>query len=147
MYTNLMTIAERTSDWHRSPIIIHQIGGMYYIAEFVTVDQLDFFAQTLGFTYTETDRKETEHCGTLISYRLSHQIITGINDCLFWNLNQLPEGAKPIKALSNGSIVTCYFTNDGKTIRIYRPNPNAKDVYKPLNLDDHLAHRRIYGSY
>lgn len=98
MYTNLMTTVERTFDWHRSPIIIHKLEGLYYIAEFATVEQL-------------------------------------------------PEGAKPIKALSNGSIVTCYFINDGKTIWIYRPNPNAHDVYKPMDLSDHLAHRRIYGSY
>lgn len=35
-------------------------------------------------------------------------------------------------------IVDCYFLNDGETIHIYRPNPNAKEVYKPLSLKDHI---------
>ena len=79
-------------------------------------------------------------------YSMSHKI----NDFCgggFWKLSDLPEGAKPFKALSNGSIVTCYFLNDGKEITIYRPNPNAKEVYQPLELKEHIAHRKIYGTY
>ena len=75
-----------------------------------------------------------EH-GEYIEYRLSHSIDDNNS---FMKLSDIPNGAKPFKALSNGSIVDCYFLNDGKTIHIYRPNPNAKNVYKPLDTKDHI---------
>ena len=145
--TNMLTIVEKTSDrWHRSHIIIRSLFGSWIVAEFDSVEQLDFFAQTLGFTYEAVEWRDTEDCGIYREYRLSHVIDQGTGGG-FWSLGDLPEGVKPIKALSNGHIVTCYYTNNGETIRFYRPNPNAHQVYHPLPLEDHLAHRRIYGSY
>ena len=145
--TNRLTIVERTHErFHRSPIIIRDVEGRWIVAEFESVEQLDFFAQTLGFTYTAESWREAEHCGIWREHTLSHRIEKG-GFGGFWSLEEVPEGAKPIKALSNGSIVTCYFTNDGETIRFYRPNPNAHAVYHPLSVEDHIAHRRIYGLY
>ena len=146
MTYNRMTIVERTGDRHRSHIIIHDSVGMFYVAEFDSIDQLDFFAKTVGFTYTEVSRRETERYGTFQECVLDRQIDNRCNGG-FFSLDQIPESAKPIKALSNGSIVTCYFTNDGEQIRFYRPNPNAKQVYHPLCIDDHIAHVRTYGLY
>lgn len=148
MYKNRLTIVDNTnSQYHRSPIIIRYNSDCnYWIgAEFETIEQLDFFAQTLGFTYTLEKEEPSELYGTYREYTLSHLINFRENG--FWKLKDLPQGAKPIKALSNGSIVTCYFTNDGNTITIHRPNPNAKEVYKPLPIDQHIAHKQIYGSY
>lgn len=143
--TNRLTIVERTDSFcHRSPIIIHSLEGMFITAEFENVEQLDFFAQTVGFTYIADFWKDTVKCGIWREYKLSHKIE---QNKLFWRLDDLPTGAKPIKALCNGSIVTCYYTNDGETIRFYRPNPNAKNIFHPLSIEDHIAHRRIYGSY
>lgn len=62
-------------------------------------------------------------------------------------MSDIPENAKPFKALSNRSIVTCYFLNNGKEITIYRPNPNAKDIFIPLETKEHIAHQRMYGIY
>ena len=147
MKTNRMTIVEKTHErLHRSPIIIRDTDSLYICAEFDSVEQLDFLAQTVGFTYTAESWMDTEYCGIWREYRLSHRIERDYFGG-FWSLDEIPEGAKPIKALSNGSIVTCYFTNDGETIRFYRPNPNAKQVYHPLTVEEHIAHRRIYGSY
>ena len=145
--TNRMTIVERIdSQCYRSPIIIRENDGRWILAEFTTVEQLDLFAKTLGFTYAAECYLATEKNGIIREYRLSHKIDKG--GCGgFWKLEDLPDGAKPIKALSNGHIVTCYFTNDGETIRFYRPNPNAHDIYKPLSIEEHIAHQRIYGSY
>ena len=145
--TNKMTIAERTHiDWHRSHIIIRELDAQWYLAEFDSVAQLDFFAQTLGISYEQTGSRETKDCGFVREYRLSHKLTTPI-DGYFWNKEDLPAGARPIKALSNGSIVTCYFLNDGDTVTIYRPNPNAADVYDPMNISQHVAHCQVYGSY
>lgn len=55
--------------------------------------------------------------------------------------------AKKFKCLSNGSIVDGYFTNDGKRIRIYRCNPNARDFYKPLSTEEHIAFQRKHGTF
>ena len=37
--------------------------------------------------------------------------------------------------------------NDGEIIRIYRPNPNYKEVYQPLPLTQHIAHIKLHGTY
>ena len=55
--------------------------------------------------------------------------------------------AKKIKALSNGSIVDCLFINDGKRVKFYRCNPNAKDFYKPLSLERHIKFQQSKGVY
>lgn len=145
--TNRITFVERTdSEWHRSPIIIHRADGTsYYLAEFETAEQLDFFAQTLGFTYIAESWRDNERCGIWREYKTSHRIID--SGMYFWTFDEIPSTAKPIKALSNGSIVTCYYVNDGKTITIYRPNPNAKAIYHPLCIDQHIAHTKVYGKY
>ena len=141
-----ITTVEEVNEHHRSNIIIH--NPMYYFAEFYSMDQLQFFADMLGFTFELVETKdnflgkENKWC----MYSISHKI----NDVCgggFWKLSDLPKGVKPFKALSNGSIVTCYFLNDGEEITIYRPNPNAKEVYKPLEIKEHIAHRNIYGTY
>lgn len=142
---NFISMLDGIDDrYHRSHIIIHV--GNHYFAEFDTIDQLEFFAKTLGFNYEMVEERlwrDTEMIWR--KYSMSHEINN--NNGYFWKLADIPENAKPIKALSNGSIVTCYFVNDGKTINFYRPNPNAKEVYKPLSIDDYIAHRRIYGLY
>lgn len=137
-------MVDKTSEKHRSNIIIHN-GGNYF-AEFRTVDQLDFFARSLGFSYTFREEKHFEETGTIRFYDMD-RVISNSFDGGFWKVSELPEGAKPIKALSNGSIVTCYYTNDGRTITMYRPNPNSREGYKPLPIYDHVTHTSIYGSY
>ena len=145
--TNRLTMVDNTcAQYHRSHIIIHSLDGHWIDAEFETVEQLDFFAQTLGFTYEAVKWEESERFGIYREYRLSH-ILDMKSHKSIWSLEEVPEGAKPIKALCNGSIVTCYFTNDGETIRFYRPNPNAKNIYHPLSIENHIAHKKIYGSY
>lgn len=130
--------------YHRSPIIIH-VGNSYF-AEFETIDQLEFFAKTLGFGYEMVEERPWLDTNMIYrKYSMTHEI--NRDNPYFWKLTDIPENAKPIKALSNGKIVTCYFVNDGKAINFYRPNPNAKDVHKPLSIDDHIVHRRIYGLY
>lgn len=65
----------------------------------------------------------------------------------FWKLDEIPKNAKKIKALSNGHIVDCYYTKINNTITLYRPNPNAKEIYKPLSIEDHIAYKKIYGTF
>ena len=129
-------------DYHRSRWIIRK--DFWYFAEFDDEEQLRFFAQTLGFTYKLRMEKPWTFGGEYREYDMDKMIEDHYS---FWHLSDLPEGAKPIKALSNGSIVTCYYVTEGDRIKFYRPNPNAKEVYHPLDVGDHIAHLRIYGCY
>lgn len=142
-----LTIAERThSQYHRKKAIIRHkaTGNTWIFAEFDKKEQLDFFAKTLGFEYEKIGESCSEIVGVCETFRLNRKI----NDHkYFWKMEELPDGARPIKALCNGSIVDCYFVNDGETIDIFRPNPNAKDIYHPLSVEEHIQHRTVYGSY
>ena len=53
---------------------------------------------------------------------------------LFWRSVDIPKNAKDFIGLCNGSYVKCYYItrNDGSRL-IYKPNPNAKSVYKPYD--------------
>lgn len=140
-----VTYCKSTGSYHRSHWIIHD-GQNHYFAEFDDEHQLKFFADTLGFSYTLLEYKEYEGHDPIYFFDMSQDIVEPVEGG-FWSLNELPFGVKPIKALSNGSIVTCYYRNAKSFIEFYRPNPNATAVYHPLSIDDHIAHRRIYGLY
>lgn len=65
-----------------------------------------------------------------------------IHDVYFWHKAEVPVHAEPFIGLENGNYVTLYaIRGDNETI-IYRPNSNAKEVYRPL---DYAACSRIYG--
>ena len=55
--------------------------------------------------------------------------------------------ATRFKCHSNGSIVDGYFLNENGRIKIYRCNPNAKDFYHPLPLEEHIAFCKANGDY
>lgn len=145
LYPNCyLSTIEKTLEQHRSHFIIHL--NNFYFAEFETGAQFDFFAQTVGLVQMEKiEERELINDNIYRAFRLN----CSIDDTKsFWTLAEVPEGAKPIKALSNGSIVTCYYINDGETLHFYRPNPNApRSIYNPLPLNDHLSHVRVYGLY
>ena len=147
MYQNYISTLDKIDEqYHRSHVILHR-DSQWHFGDFDNMEQLQVLADTLGFTF-----ELVEECawfngnGTYRKYSMSHKLDSSFSGG-FWKREDVPADAKPIKALSNGSIVTCYFTNDGETIRIYRPNPNAKDVYKPLSTELHIAHVKIYGCY
>lgn len=175
---NYISTIDKTDDQHhRNHVIIHR-DWQWHFASLETMDQLDMLAKTLGFTYqlTKEENWRGQKNNMYREYSMSHTLVSPC-DGGFWKISELPNDAKPIKALSNGSIVTCYFTNDGETIRMYRPNPNATEenknryrtieeyesavkngihypnslefdaVYKPLSIEQHIAHTKIYGTY
>lgn len=61
-----------------------------------------------------------------------------IEESSFWKKEELPENAVLFKGLSNGSLVDCYYVHTASGSKIYRPNPNAKEVYNPLPVSEHL---------
>lgn len=165
-YMTLCRVAdgEKLPENHRSKIILHY-GGQWYLAEFASVEQLRDFAEAVGgfeWTLDHVQRLEHERVGdawkqrkpyTVEYYTLSHRFDVDAK-CHrsewgtfpgFWSLDELPEGARPFVGLSNGSLVKCYATNDGETVRLFRPNPNAKAVYKPLAISGHVEYIRRHG--
>ena len=56
----------------------------------------------------------------------------------FWEIADIPENAQLYKDLSNGSLVDCYYTKENDVYTVYRPNPNAKNVYKPMEIEQHI---------
>lgn len=163
--TRIIHGGARLPDNHRSEVILH--NGEWYFGEFPGIEQLrDFAAAVGGFSWSlhHSERLERSRVGcscnwepcepyTIEYYTLSHNFDTDAVCHLtewgafpgFWSLDEVPAGAVPFVGLSNGSLVTCYATNDGETIRLYRPNPNAPDVYKPLSTAEHIAYKRAHG--
>ena len=143
---NYITVVDKLSEQsrhhRRHRIAIHK--GLWHFASMDAMSQLTALSKTLGFTFDLIEDKQIAGGARLQVYSMSHILIEG---GYFWNVEELPEGAKPIKALSNGSLTDCYFTNDGKIITMFRPNPNAKNVYKPLSMQDHIGHENKYGIY
>lgn len=105
------------------------MGDSFYIAQgFSTLKAFRAFADYIGLTYRKIGAGEY----------LCDQFI---KDVLFWELSDLPDGCKPYHGWSNGSIVTCYAHNDGKTITFYRPNSNKKELWKPIPFEEYDKYR------
>lgn len=146
MWTN--SIFFRENDQHGQKInrfFVLKDGGQWCVAYFDNMQQLKNWAKTIGFEFRLTDEWDDciyGHCQSYECDRLFQD-----KSVLFWSKDAVPANATPIKALSNGSIVDCYFVNDGQNVTLYRPNPNAHGVYTPLSLHEHIAHVRQYGTY
>ena len=138
-----ITTVDKTFSNHRSPVIIHR-GWQFYIEEFNSIEQLNRYAEMLGFTYEFMSSDAICRDGKNViytQYGMSHEIVE--TSLPFWKLSDLPKDAKPFIDKSNGKIVTCYFTNDGETITIYRPNPNAKEVYTPVSREERVKYYEL----
>ncbi len=124
-------------DW----IGIESLESFSNIAGFKNEKQLKKFMKKIGIKVVDLKRYPNDEM-RCTNYNIK-------NGPYFWNKKQLPRGAKKMKALSNGSLVDCYFVKDkqNKTIEIFRPNPNAKKVYHPLSLKKHIKHEKKYGIY
>lgn len=125
---------------HDAKVILHQ-DYLYHFARFGNMSKLKTLLDLMGLNMTlDPDRTKPGYK----VWCLSHQIIEGPG---FWKKKELPTDAQPFVTLSNGSFCTCYFLRDDKTkeIVIYRPNPNAKEVYDAFPIEKHIAYRNQYG--
>lgn len=70
-----------------------------------------------------------------------------IEDEYFWKLSDIPnlDECVSYQGLCNGGLVTCYCHATEDKVTLYRPNPNAKQVYNPLPLKAHIEYQRVYG--
>lgn len=127
-------------------IIIHD-GWEWYIGNIHNQQELKKVLEFLEIELTDIDH-EVNHktTGKIVFYNLSKNINSPC-DGGFWNMDQLQEMSKgqrlkKFKGLSNGSITDCYIGIGENIIDIYRPNPNAKEVYKTMEHNEELNYRR-----
>lgn len=125
-------------------IILHD-GWEWHMGNIQNKEQLNGFLNFFNIELTNVIH-EVEHdtTGKIIFYNLSKNIKN--DNRYFWSMEQLKEfsnGAelKKVKGLSNGSVVDCYAEIREDEVIIYRPNPNAKEVYKEMNHQDELNYR------
>ena len=98
------------------------------IQSFRSVKAFKAWAEYVGFDY---ERFGQSYDGIIC--RRGRQNIVGR---YFWHKEDIPDGARPYYDLCNGSMVRCYAANDGETITVLRPNPNAKEVFNPLAYEE-----------
>lgn len=118
----------------------------FHVASFRTLDGMAEFIKYFGLhlEHIETYNSDEIPCkewnaGIIKRYRVRERF----HDAgYFYSREQVPADAKPMKLLSNGSIVDGYTLRDGDVINIYRPNPNAdKSVYNPLPTPEHIDYQ------
>lgn len=118
------------------------IKGMlhnWHFASFENKKQVKKFFKTFGI-------KKVKRLVRQKNYK-SWAINKNITEYSFIGKYQLPPQAKKIKALSNGAIVDCYYTTTENTIEFYRPNPNAKNVYLPLPIEESIKYHKENGTF
>lgn len=74
-----------------------------------------------------------------------YNVIGEVVEESFWHLSDIPLDAVRFTGLSNGSLVDCYYLHTDNGSIIYRPNPNAKEVYNPMPIDEHIEFQRRLG--
>ena len=127
-------------------IIIHD-GWQWHIGTIHNEEQLQEVLNFLEIELTGMHHQvKYDTTGKIVFYNLSKNINNPC-DGGFWNMDQLQEMSKgqelkKFKGLSNGSLVDCYIGIGEDIIDIYRPNPNAKEVYNEMEFSAELEYRK-----
>lgn len=126
--------------------IVKADGNMFHAASFFQKFQFDEFIEKFGIKLTESveNSYQSERYGKVTFYWLDKIFKDSF---YFTSLDQIPENAKPLKLLSNGSIVDGFYTDENNVITFWRPNPNCKDIYKPMELEEHIAYQQAHGVF
>ena len=111
--------------------------GVYSYTAFRTDKGLNDFIKRTGIDFVKQNEVMTADHGK-VQWFVAENI--EIQEKLFWKMEEIPENAVKYTDLSNGSLVDCYYTNESNVYTQYRPNPNAKEVYKPMGLKQHIEY-------
>lgn len=134
-----MTVISKP-DTYGYKFLIH--AGANSWTAFRTVKGFKYFMSNYGLeidrdtvqTFKDFEGNPGIHC-----QMKAHEVET----CYFWNLEDIPEGSTPFIGMENGSYVNCYSNIKNGKSTIYKPNPNAKNVYIPY--DHRAVSHQIYG--
>ena len=108
---------------------------VYSYTAFRTDKDLNDFIKRTGANFIKHNEVMTAEHGK-VQWFVAENI--EIQEKLFWRMEEIPENTIKYTDLSNGSLVDCYYTNENDIYTLYRPNPNAKEVYKPMELKQHI---------
>ena len=116
------------------------IKDVYSYTAFRTDKGLNDFIKRTGANFTKYNEAMTAEHGKVQSFVAEN---VEIREKSFGKMEDIPENAVEYTDLSNGSLVDCYYTNENNIYTVYRPNPNAKEVYRPMELKQHLEYMSI----
>lgn len=119
---------------------IKSIFNFWHFASFNNLKQVEKFFKMF-------DVKKQEKTAEKKNFKSWNINKTFVDSPSFWKLEQVPKNAKPIKALSNGGVVDCFYTINKNIVTFFRPNPNATGVYKPLDSWKHIYFHKENGIY
>ena len=111
--------------------------GAYAYTAFRTDKGLNDFIKRTGADFIKQNEVITAEHGKVQSFAAEN---IEIQEKSFWRMEDIPENAVKYTDLSNGSLVDCYYTNENNIYTVYRPNCNAKEVYKPMELRQHIEY-------
>lgn len=105
---------------------------------FVTKTGYKTFLKVYNLKRTSPGEKIVNGKSVVLCYNLSgkFKVVT------FWHKYDLPKNCKHFIGLCNGNYVDCYYADIEGVRVIFKPNPNAKEIYKPL---DYFKCAKIYG--
>lgn len=93
---------------------------------------LDNFGLKIDASLTQLHDYRSNGNGRVITMACKEKVVVdGFGG--FWDMSEVPNEAKPYYDVVNGSYVQCYILDEGDKVTTYKPNPNAKEVYKPLD--------------
>ena len=117
-----------------------QRDGSSWVA-FHTVPGLRYFMDSLGLRIDPS----TTRLNDLRDVGRGRNIVARFHEkfaeeVLFWEIDEVPAGAKPFIRLCNGEYVPCYVVDEGDRVTVYKPNPNCR-FYQPL---DYFEAAKLY---
>lgn len=120
--------------------LIKDKGYKSYMA-YKTNKGFNFFLKSRNLQLELIEERYSKDLGKIKEYK----IIGTIQEKMFWSMKEIPKETKTFKGLSNGKLVDCFYQHVNNGSIIYKPNPNAKEVYKPMPINEHVKFQALYG--
>lgn len=135
----ITTLGIKDEQYHREEILLHD-GWEWLVGDVQNLAELIEFINFTGIKLELLEERPYFKEG----HGIYRQYKTGLfyRSEYFTKLDEIPTEARPHKVLSNGSLVDGYILVKDGILRVYRPNPNYKDIYKKMSLEDELQHRK-----
>ena len=138
LFTNLTAIE------YSEPETMNEYGYKYTIRDLCTAYKTDEGFKNFLSTYNLKIEKIEETTWKMTDKKIKIYYFKPIEidePLTFWKIEDV-KNMKPFIGLENGSYVVCYYRHHKNGVEIKRPNPNAKNVYIPL---DYMEMAKIYG--
>lgn len=121
---------------YSKPYLMNEYGYKYVIPDLYTAFKYDkgfeHFKEIYNLKIKKVEIKKYRNTNDDIKLIYFESIV--IDEPLtFWKKKDIKKGMKHFIGLSNGSYVDCYYKHYKNYTLVMRPNPNAKEVYKPYD--------------